>query len=34
MAVVTKYDRQDVVQKATDLLWGKGYHATSLQSSC
>jgi len=32
MATTTKYDRQGVVQKATDLFWEKGYHATSMRN--
>lgn len=32
MTTVIKYDRQDVVQKATDLFWKKGYHATSMRN--
>lgn len=32
MTTTTKYDRQDVVQKATDLFWEKGYHATSMRN--
>ena len=26
-----KHDRQDVVEKATNLFWEKGYHATSMR---
>jgi len=32
MATTTKYNRQDVVQKATYLFWEKGYHATSMRN--
>ena len=32
MATTTKYDRQDVIQKATDLFWEKGFHATSMRN--
>ena len=32
MTISAKYDRQDVVQKATNLFWGKGYHATSMRN--
>ena len=32
MTTNAKYDRQDVVQKATNLFWGKGYHATSMRN--
>lgn len=27
-----KYDRQDVIEKATHLFWEKGYHATSMRN--
>ncbi len=27
-----KYDRQDVIKKATDLFWAKGFHATSMRN--
>ncbi|MDO6562402.1 TetR/AcrR family transcriptional regulator [Amphritea sp. 1_MG-2023] len=27
-----KYDRQDVIDRATDLFWAKGYHATSMRN--
>ncbi|MFT5720556.1 MAG: TetR/AcrR family transcriptional repressor of nem operon [Motiliproteus sp.] len=27
-----KHDRQDVIQKATDLFWEKGFHATSMRN--
>ncbi|PWQ99843.1 TetR/AcrR family transcriptional regulator [Leucothrix pacifica] len=32
MANTVKYDRQDVIQKATDLFWEKGFHATSMRN--
>ena len=32
MATNTKYDRQDVIQKATNLFWEKGFHATSMRN--
>lgn len=32
MTTTTKYDRQEVVHKATDLFWEKGYHATSMRN--
>lgn len=32
MTTSAKYDRQEVVQKATDLFWRKGYHATSMRN--
>ncbi len=32
MANTAKYDRQDVIQKATDLFWEKGFHATSMRN--
>jgi AcrR family transcriptional regulator len=32
MATATKYDRKEVIQKATDLFWEKGYHATSMRN--
>lgn len=32
MTTNAKYDRQDVVQKATNLFWGAGYHATSMRN--
>lgn len=27
-----KHDRQDAIQKATDLFWEKGFHATSMRN--
>lgn len=27
-----KYDRQDAIEKATDLFWAKGFHATSMRN--
>ncbi|MEI6890933.1 MAG: TetR/AcrR family transcriptional regulator [Pontiella sp.] len=27
-----KYDRQDVIEKATHLFWEKGFHATSMRN--
>jgi AcrR family transcriptional regulator len=27
-----KYDRQEVIEKATHLFWEKGYHATSMRN--
>ena len=32
MVTATKFDRQDVIQKATDLFWEKGFHATSMRN--
>jgi AcrR family transcriptional regulator len=32
MANAAKYDRQDVIRKATDLFWAKGFHATSMRN--
>ncbi|MGB5599798.1 MAG: TetR/AcrR family transcriptional regulator, partial [Thiothrix litoralis] len=32
MANTAKYDRQDVIQKATNLFWEKGFHATSMRN--
>lgn len=32
MTTNAKYDRQDVVQKATNLFWEKGYNATSMRN--
>ena len=32
MAKATKYDRQDVIDKATNLYWKKGFHATSMRN--
>lgn len=32
MANTIKYDRRDVIQKATDLFWKKGFHATSMRN--
>lgn len=32
MATATKYNRDDVIKKATNLFWGKGYHATSMRN--
>lgn len=32
MAKVAKYDRQQVVDKATNLYWQKGFHATSMRN--
>ena len=31
MAKVAKFDRQDVIDKATNLYWKKGFHATSMR---
>ncbi|WP_108125085.1 TetR/AcrR family transcriptional regulator [Saccharospirillum mangrovi] len=31
MARQTKYDREDVLRRALELFWRKGYHATSLK---
>lgn len=27
-----KYDRQEVIRKATDLFWSRGFHATSMRN--
>lgn len=32
MAKTAKFDRQEVVHKATDLYWKKGFHATSMRN--
>lgn len=32
MATAAKFDRDEVVQKATHLFWGKGFHATSMRN--
>ena len=32
MATTAKYDRHDVIQKATNLFWEKGFHATSMRN--
>ena len=32
MVTSTKHNRQDVIQKATDLFWEKGFHATSMRN--
>jgi AcrR family transcriptional regulator len=32
MAKQTKFDRQDVIDKATNLYWQKGFHATSMRN--
>ncbi|TYK65714.1 TetR/AcrR family transcriptional regulator [Colwellia echini] len=32
MAKPTKFDRQDVINKATNLYWQKGFHATSMRN--
>lgn len=32
MGTATKYNRDDVIKKATNLFWGKGYHATSMRN--
>ncbi|MDO6683911.1 MULTISPECIES: TetR/AcrR family transcriptional regulator [unclassified Agarivorans] len=32
MANSAKFNRQDVVQKATELYWEKGFHATSMRN--
>lgn len=32
MAKTAKFDRQEVVDKATKLYWQKGYHATSMRN--
>ena len=32
MAKNIKYDREDVVKKATDLYWEKGFHGTSMRN--
>ena len=32
MAKTAKFDRQDVVDKATNLYWEKGFHATSMRN--
>lgn len=32
MAKASKYNRQDIVDKATNLYWEKGFHATSMRN--
>ncbi len=32
MTKKTKYDRQEVIDKATNLYWKKGFHATSMRN--
>ncbi|PKH06363.1 TetR/AcrR family transcriptional regulator [Moritella sp. Urea-trap-13] len=32
MAKTAKFDRQDVIEKATNLYWEKGFHATSMRN--
>ncbi len=32
MSKTMKYDRQDVLKKATDLYWQKGFHGTSMRN--
>lgn len=32
MVTTTKFDRQEVIQKATNLFWEKGFHATSMRN--
>ncbi|KMT64064.1 TetR/AcrR family transcriptional regulator [Catenovulum maritimum] len=32
MAKAAKYDRQNVIDKATNLYWKKGFHATSMRN--
>lgn len=32
MVKTTKFDRQDVVDRATNLYWAKGFHATSMRN--
>ncbi len=32
MVKTAKHDRQQVIQKATDLFWEKGFHATSMRN--
>ena len=32
MAKTAKFDRQDVIDKATNLYWEKGFHATSMRN--
>jgi len=32
MAKTTKYDRQKVIEKATNLYWKNGFHATSMRN--
>lgn len=32
MAKAAKFDRQDVIDKATNLYWRKGFHATSMRN--
>ncbi|WP_421867795.1 TetR/AcrR family transcriptional regulator [Motiliproteus sp.] len=32
MATTAKFDRQQAIQKATDLFWSKGFHATSMRN--
>jgi len=32
MSKVAKFDREEVIQKATNLYWGKGYHGTSMRN--
>lgn len=32
MAATAKFDRQEAIEKATDLFWAKGFHATSMRN--
>lgn len=32
MAKTAQFDRQEVIEKATNLYWKKGYHATSMRN--
>lgn len=32
MAKTAKFDRQEVINKATELYWRKGFHATSMRN--
>lgn len=32
MAKTAKFDRQEVIEKATELYWRKGFHATSMRN--
>ncbi|RDE18812.1 TetR/AcrR family transcriptional regulator [Motiliproteus coralliicola] len=32
MAATAKFDRQEAIQKATELFWTKGFHATSMRN--
>lgn len=32
MATAMKYDRQEAIEKATELFWEKGFHATSMRN--